>query len=254
MMAVDNHSHIILADIEDMIASAKAKSIERYSVTEHVSQFREPRKSIDFGSVHKTGRIFENLGEYQQEFTKVVNPTPFSLRIRCGMEVDFSPRYERKVADYVNQEKWDFLLCSVHELLDGSDIEKYGGKKLEGTLAHELWTEYFKLEQLALESDFVPYDVLTHPVRLSRSTVDVPDDFDDLVLDLAKKARRKGKALELNGKDLELAPDLVRRLAIACSRADCTVSLGSDAHHPAEVFRNMSRAMALVEELGLRTI
>ena len=99
-----------------------------------------------------------------------------------------------------------------------------------------------------------PYDVLTHPVRMSRSTVDVPDYFDDLVLDLAKKARRKGKALELNGKDLELAPDLVRRLAIACSRADCAVSLGSDAHHPAEVFRNMSGAMALVEELGLRTI
>jgi len=76
--------------------------------------------------------------------------------------------------------------------------------------------------------------------------------MDDLLLDLAKTARRRGKALELNGKDLNFAPGLVRRLAKACSKAGCSVSLGSDSHLPHEVFRNMNEAMALVEEFDLQ--
>jgi len=36
--------------------------------------------------------------------------------------------------------------------------------------------------------------------------------------------------------------------------AGCKVSLGSDAHHPRDVFRNMRVAMALVNEFNLETI
>ena len=111
-----------------------------------------------------------------------------------------------------------------------------------------------RLEQTALESDFVPFDVLTHPVRMSRATKIVPDELDELLLDLAKVAIRRGKALKLIGSDLETSPELIRRLARACSKAGCKVSLGSDAHYPKEVFRNMGEAMALVEEFKLHPI
>jgi len=60
-------------------------------------------------------------------------------------------------------------------------------------------------------------------------------------------------ALELNGRDIDYAPELVRRLATACSKAGCRVSLGSDAHHVSEVFRNMKTAMALVNEFDLES-
>jgi histidinol phosphatase-like PHP family hydrolase len=79
----------------------------------------------------------------------------------------------------------------------------------------------------------------------------VPPDLDDLLIDLARIARKRDKALELNGRDLDYAPELVRRLATACSKSGCRVSLGSDAHHPNEVFRNMKVAMALVKEFNL---
>ena len=74
----------------------------------------------------------------------------------------------------------------------------------------------------------------------------------NLFLDLAKLARRRNKALELNGNDLDYAPGLVRRLAKACSRAGCGVSLGSDAHYPRDVFRNVAYAMVLAEEFKLQ--
>jgi histidinol-phosphatase (PHP family) len=252
MLRSDNHSHIILADIKDMVAAAKARKVDRYSITEHVSQFREMKESVDFGSTHGEGRIFEDLKEYRREFARVDEPALAGMKLRKGLEVDFSPRYEARVGAFVNQEKWDVLLCSVHELGDRADIEHPRKKPIDPVEADKLWHEYFGLEQAALESDFVPFSVLTHPTRMIKGVSRLPDDLDDLLLDLARTAKRRNKALELNGKDIGYAPELVRRVAKACSRAGCTVSLGSDSHYPQDVFRNMDIATAMLEEFGLQ--
>ena len=251
MTRVDHHNHILVAKLTDMLTAARVNGISEYSVTEHVSQFREPRESVRFGSVHYRGRIFETLKEYRDEFRKADEQAEWGMKVNRGLEVDFSPRFEKKVGDFVNQEEWDILLCSVHEFEDGRDIEKGAGRIVDPTVAHERWRDYLRLERLALESDFVPFKVLTHPVRMARGTKAVPPELDDLLLDLAKIAKKRDKALELNGNDIDNAPELVRRLAIACSKAGCKVSLGSDAHHPKDVFRNMRIAMALVDEFRL---
>jgi histidinol-phosphatase (PHP family) len=250
----DNHSHIILADIRDMVAAAKARKVDRYSITEHVSQFRRMRESVDLGSTHGEGRIFEDLKEYRKEFSKVDEPALSGMKLRMGLEVDFSPRYEARVGEFVNQEKWDILLCSVHELGDAADIEHPRKKPIDPVEADKLWHEYFRLEQKALESDFIPFDVLTHPTRMMRGVSRLPDEIDDLLLNLAKTAKRRNKALELNGKDIGYAPELVRRVATACSRAGCSVSLGSDSHYPQDVFRNMEVATAMLEEFDLQPV
>jgi histidinol phosphatase-like PHP family hydrolase len=87
---------------------------------------------------------------------------------------------------------------------------------------------------------------------MARVTKIVPPELGDLLLGLARTAKRRNKALELNGSDIEYAPGLARRLATACSKAGCMVSLGSDAHYPREVFRNMRIAMNLVDSLKLK--
>ena len=237
-----------------MLARAKAKNVHEYSVTEHVSQFREPRESIRFGSVHSTGRIFKDLKEYNDEFRKVDDHADWDMKINRGLEVDFSPRYETPVGDFVNQEKWDILLCSVHELDDRSDIERMLGPVADPIWEHKRWRDYLKLEQLALESDFVPFKVLAHPIRMARGIMNAPAEANDLLLELARTARNRGKALELNGNDIDYAPHLVRMLARACSKAGCRVSLGSDAHHPKDVFRNAEVALGLVDEFNLEIL
>ncbi len=236
-----------------MVASAKANNIAEYSITEHVSQFRELRESIRFGSVHSKGRIFDSLREYEDEFRKA-DKEVLGMKINQGLEVDFSPRFENKVANFVNQKDWDLLLCSVHEFEDGRDVERNVGKPVDQDSAHKRWREYFGTEQMALESDFVPFKVLAHPVRMARSIELVPPEVDLLLLDLARTAGRRQKALELNGNDIAFAPQLVRMLATACSKAGCRVSLGSDAHHPKDVFRNLGIAMSLVDEFRLQLL
>jgi histidinol-phosphatase (PHP family) len=250
----DSHSHIILADVKDMVAAARTNKLDRYSITEHVSQFKEMRELVDFGSIHEDGRIFADLKEYRSEFARVDESALSGMKLRKGLEVDFSPRYAARVGEFVNQERWDVLLCSVHELNDRVDIENPRKRPVDPAEADKLWHEYFGLEQAALESDFIPFDILTHPTRMVKGVSRLPDDIDDLLVELARTAKRRGKALELNGKDLEYAPELVRRVAKACARAGCMVSLGSDSHHPKDVFGNMDIATTMLGEFGLQQV
>jgi histidinol-phosphatase (PHP family) len=235
-----------------MVSSAEANKIRVFSVTEHISQFRELREVIRFGSTHSSGRIFNSFDEYSSEFGKV-NTRPSGMKIDRGLEIDFIPRYENRIGEIVNQKEWDLLLCSVHEFEDGNDIETKFGPVTDRDVASERWREYLHLERMALESDFVPFKVLAHPVRASRGAAPTPPELDDLLLDLANIARKKGRALELNGSDIGYAPHLVRGLAAACSKVGCPVSLGSDAHSPKDVFRNMNEAMTLVDEFKLQS-
>src|SRR5207247_11238370 len=110
------------------------------------------------------------------------------MKSNQGREVDFAPRFENKVANFVNQKGWDILLCSVHELEDGTDIERNFAKPLDQESAHKRWREYFRTEQTALESDFVPFKVIDHPVRMGRIIELVPPEVDLLLLDLARTA------------------------------------------------------------------
>src|SRR5207245_10520333 len=118
MIRVDNHSHIIHATIQEMAAEAKANNLTEYSITEHVSQFRELRSSVRFGSVHDKGRIFESLKEYRDEFGKIGGES-LGMKINQGLEGDYSPCYEVKVGDFVNQEYLDNLFSFIHVLDNG---------------------------------------------------------------------------------------------------------------------------------------
>lgn len=84
MTTVDNHNHILLAEITKMLAAAKTNNIGEYSITEHVSQFREPRESVGFGSIHPSGRIFESLKEYNDEFRKIDQEADSGMKINRG--------------------------------------------------------------------------------------------------------------------------------------------------------------------------
>ncbi len=246
---VDNHSHIIQSGIEDMLVAARRNSIQEYSITEHVSQFAELRKSVEFGSVHSSGRMFESREEYIQEVKRIDSGKHSPLKVNCGLEVDFSPRFQDRVGDFVNRARWDILLCSIHELADGRGIEKRNQLGLKDQRNN--WETYFQLQTMALESSFVPFNVLAHPVRMSRGATWVPDDIGEMLTALCAVAKRNGKAVELNGNDIDYNAGLVRLLAVACSKTRCAVSLGSDAHYPKDVFRNLEVAMRLVDEFKL---
>ena len=217
----DNHSHIILASIESMVDAAKKSDVNRLSTTEHISQFTFMRQKIRFGSVHETGRMFSSFDDYLKEFDKVKNIE--GIQVRKGLEVDYIDNFRTEIGVEVTKKKWDVLLVSVHELRRGVDIDDKNLQQ-DKKSAVERWHEYIELQREAIESDFIPFDILTHPERLAMGTPTIPDDLDDLMIGLAKVAKEHGKAIELNGADLSKMPHLVRKAAIAAQKTGCKVS------------------------------
>jgi histidinol-phosphatase (PHP family) len=247
----DNHSHIILASIESMVDAAKKKDVSRLSTTEHISQFTFARQKVRFSSVHESGRMFSSFDEYLKEFDKVEKAQ--GIRVRKGLEVDYIDKFRSEIGQMVSMKKWDVLLCSVHELRGGVDMDDKTLPQDKKSSA-ERWHEYFDLQREAIKSDFIPFDILTHPERLALNNPNFPDDIDDLMLELAKLANEYEKALELNGSDLNGMPHLVRKVASACEKAGCKVSYGSDSHYPDQVSRNYDLARQLIDEYNLKVI
>jgi histidinol-phosphatase (PHP family) len=248
MLNSDNHNHIIYDDIQSMIKAAKEVGFDSFSITEHISQFKEMRASINFHSVHRTGRMFSNFEEYFREFDGFDHKSP---KVNRGLEVDFISSSVEDISNYVNQRKWDILLMSVHELKNGTDIENRDLSQDRESSAKR-WTEYIELQKRALESDYISFDVLTHPVRLGRGTPISPNNIDELLIDLAAVAAKEGKALELNGNDISRDYNRVERLARACGASNCEVVFGSDAHHPNEVGRGYEKAKLLIKKFELK--
>src|SRR5579862_851347 len=150
-----------------MVDAARKKEVSRLSITEHISQFSFIREAVDFSSVHESGRMFSSFDEYIAEFAKVSDLR--DITVRKGLEVDYIEDYAKEIREAVTQKKWDFLLCSVHELHGGIDVERLGMPQ-DKKSSSERWKEYMELQKKALRSDMVPFAVLTHPVRLAVST------------------------------------------------------------------------------------
>jgi histidinol-phosphatase (PHP family) len=247
----DNHSHIILASIESMVDAAKKTQVSRLSTTEHISQFTFARQAVRFGSVHESGRMFSSFDDYLKEFDKIKNFD--GVQVRKGLEVDYIGKFHSEIGKVVSRKKWDVLLCSVHELKGGIDVEDKSLPQ-DRKSGDERWREYVEIQKEAIRSDFIPFDILTHPERLAVGTPSAPKDYEELIVELSKVAKEHGKALELNGADLSRTPELVRKVASACGRTGCKVSYGSDSHYPDQVSRNYELARKLIEEFSLEVV
>ena len=79
------------------------------------------------------------------------------------------------------------------------------------------------------------YDVVTHPLRLAVSRPEVPRDMARRLDHLADLAAAADVALEVNGSDVRVYPELVQLLCESIARAGAPLSLGSDAHRPHSV-------------------
>ncbi len=250
-MKSDNHNHVLFDPLESMVASASAKGFNALSVTEHISQFKNIRNSVTFGSTHKSeGRMFSEFKEYLQEFQDSHHSQ--QIKIRRGLEVDYIPRYELEISRFVNEFEWDILLRSVHEL-NGHDIEEKNSQQDKVT-SRVRWLEYFEIQKKVLADSEMEFQVLTHPLRIARSTPLYPENIDDLLFDLTGTAKSNGRAIELNGKDAARNYDLLRRLAASCASTKCIVSYGSDAHHPGEIGRSFEIVSQLIQQFGLQTL
>jgi histidinol-phosphatase (PHP family) len=240
----DFHSHVSRSSAREMAQSASEKGLRVLGLSEHIFQMSESRPILEHMRL-------EGPQLTLPAYTEAVQTTArFSdIDVRLGMEVDFIPGKNEAIQACLQGYTWDFLIGSVHEI-NGVQFEHL--IQLERAEGERLWLRYYELLRQAVSSGY--FNLVSHPVRMRVKNPFLPAQLDVELEQLAAEATHRDVALEINGYDVQKDPNLVRRLARACSLHKTSVSIGSDAHYPRQVAAAHALSEDILREAGITKI
>jgi histidinol-phosphatase (PHP family) len=178
--------------------------------------------------------------------------------LRLGIEMDFVPGREDRIANVLEAREWDFVVGSVHFLRDHSlDTEDYSIWGA-GESAEKIWRRYFETVAESARSGL--YDIIAHPdlVKVWGKVAPRPDgDLRRYYEPAVEAFADAGVAVELStagwrkpvGEQYPSVPFLEMLVD-----AGCPLALSSDAHEPDQVGFEYERAVELLESLGVREL
>lgn len=137
--------------IEAYVRRAEALGLEEICFTTHL---------IVSGPDVAVGIDPEEIPEYLHEIEEAQAST--TVKLRCGLEVDYFPGEERRIGDILNEYPLDFILGALH-IVEGCDLGyRYGAERFFASRPmEEAVKTYFRWFTRAVESQL--FDAMAHP-------------------------------------------------------------------------------------------
>jgi histidinol-phosphatase (PHP family) len=179
--------------------------------------------------------------------------------LRLGIEADFVPGREDRMANLLDAHEWDYVVGSVHFLGEFAvDIDDETDVWRHETSPDRIWRRYF--DTLAQAAITGIYDVMAHPdlVKVWGRGRPAPDRDPRFFYEPAVEAMAEaGVAMEMSTAGLrkptgELYPS--RPLLEMAADAGIPIALSSDAHLPEDVGRDYDAAVKELEAVGVREL
>jgi histidinol-phosphatase (PHP family) len=225
---------------------ASERGIVELGVSEHVYRFEQALEVWQHPFWREQAR--DDLDEYCQFVREGTD-------LRLGIEADFIPGSEDRMANLLQARDFDYVIGSVHFLADEAlDMEEYGVWRA-GRSAEEIWRRYFQTLGEAARSGL--FDILAHPDLVKVWGRDRPLPEGDLrrYYELALGGiAESGVAIEVSTAGLrKRAGELYPAPAFLemCLQAGAPVALSSDAHRPEDVGADYDRALELLEQFDV---
>jgi histidinol-phosphatase (PHP family) len=178
--------------------------------------------------------------------------------LRLGIEADFVPGREDRMAELLAAREWDYVVGSIHFVGDGAlDYDKYD-VWTRASSPDKVWRTYFELlGELALSGQF---DVLAHPDLVKHWGAERPRPQRDprFFYEIAMEGiAESGIAVEVSTAGLrkpvgEIYPG--RAFLEMVVDAGNPIALSSDAHTPDLLGHAYDRALELLEDVGVREL
>jgi histidinol-phosphatase (PHP family) len=265
-MLTDYHLHLRLDDLDATASEhftaanarryrevARERGISELGVSEHIHRFAQ---ALDvwqhpFWRDHARDDLDDYCG-FVRERTD----------LRLGIEADFVPGSEDRMASLLEARDFDYVVGSVHFLRDRAlDMDDYSVWDWDPThprSAEEIWREYFRTLGEAARSGL--FDILAHPDLVKIWSPAHPDRplpegdprrYYELAIDGIAES---GIAVEVSTAGLrkparEIYP--APAFLAMCLEAGAPVALSSDAHRPQDVGADYDQALRLLDELGV---
>jgi len=192
--------------------------------------------------------------DYVEEVLRLRRQFP-EIEIRLAVEADFILDHEATLTGILDRYPWDYVLGSVHFIGDwGMDDGRYVSR-YDAWDIDELYEHYFGLILKAADSGH--FNTMAHLDLVKKFGHRARKDLADLYGRVARGLASAGVAIEVNTAGLhkpgaELYPHL--DLLTACREAGVPATLGSDAHAPEEVARDLPLAIEHLRAAGYERI
>ena len=233
-------------NVERYAQAARERGIEELGVSEHVYRFTQAL------TVWRHSFWQENALDDLDEYCAFVRER---TTLRLGIEADFVPGAEDRMAKLLDSQEFDYVIGSVHFIAERAvDMDEHGiwdGSRS----AEEIWRRYFQALGEAARSGL--FDILAHPdlVKVWGSERPRPEGdlrrFYELAIDGIAES---GIAIEVStaglrkrAREIYPAPEFLRM----CLQAGAPVALSSDAHQPGDVGGDYDKALELLADLGV---
>jgi histidinol-phosphatase (PHP family) len=265
-MLTDYHTHLRSDDPEASAAEYfSSANVERYrevasergiaelGVSEHVYRFRQALE------VWRHPFWMQYAKDDLDEYCAFVRE---ETDLRLGIEADFVPGGEDRMANLLEARDFDYVIGSVHFLREGAvDMDDYSvwdSGPTRPRSAEEVWRLYFQTIGESARSGL--FDVVAHPdlVKYWGDGARTPDGdlrrYYELAIDGIAES---GVAVEVStaglrkpAGELYPAPAFLQMALDAGAR----VALSSDAHRPQDVGADYEQALAVLDQLGVREL
>jgi histidinol-phosphatase (PHP family) len=261
-MLTDYHLHLRLDGPETLASEAHtSENAERYraaadergiselGVSEHIYRFTQTLEiwRHPYWEVNAT----DDLDEYCRFVREETD-------LRLGLEADFVPGAEDRIANVLQARDLDYVVGSVHFLRDGAvDMDDYSVWD-SGRSPEEIWKRYFQTIGETARSGL--FDILAHPdlVKYWGDPRRRPEGDLRRFYELAMDGIAESKiAVELSTAGLrkhvgEMYPaPAFLEMAI---EAGAPIALSSDAHRPQDVGADYDQALDLLSRLGVQEL
>src|SRR5271166_5103238 len=234
------------ANVERYRGVADERGISELGVSEHVYRFEQAlevwRHPFWLPYAH------DDLDEYCAFVRQQTD-------LRLGIEADFVPGGEDRMASLLEARDFDYVIGSVHFVREGAvDMYDYSVWRSDRS-PEQVWRRYFQTIGEAARSGL--FDVVAHPDLVKYWGRERPLPEGDLrrYYELAMDGiAESGIAVEVSTAGLrkhvhEIYP--APAFLAMCLEAGAPVALSSDAHRPQDVGADYDQAIEMLEQLGV---
>jgi histidinol-phosphatase (PHP family) len=234
------------ANAERYRETASERGIAELGVAEHIYRFSQALEVWD----HPFWRIYavDDLDDYCAFVREETD-------LKLGVEADFVPGREDRMANLLEARDWDYVVGSIHFVGDESlDTEEFSIWTKTAS-AERVWRRYFEMLGEAAQSGL--FDILAHPdlVKLWGKDRPIPDgDLRRFYYPAMEVIAECDIAIEVSTAGLrkpvgEIYPaPAFLEMAIDAGKP---LALSSDAHVPGQLGYEYERAAELLDSLGV---
>ena len=246
---IDYHIHTLLCNhaegsMESYIRSAINLGMTEICFLDHLT-IQESEKGLSMAP-DEVSYYFQAIQLLKQQYKKAIS-------VKAGLEIDFNPDYTDLFQEITGTYAFDLVASALHfpgglNIVSGSSAWKHG----ENDTDYVYGLYYEQLEKML---DFSYFDVVCHMDLIKKFGRKPSRSFDKEVNEILFKIKRKNFCIEINTsgynhpvREAYPSPDIIAK----CHKLGINITLGSDAHTPADVGQHYDRALPLLLSSGYK--